>query len=181
MAQGVSPRDVPKDERSKQENKYNDLAVGDRIKFSLQELGMKCPNAEIKSLKLVLVAAVASGIGDVWEADFARAPPLVCIAQVRDAPQYDKNGHPRYWITIASKTRSLPRKHLMSDEDFVRIATVEQVQHRPTTVACALSYHSLRSEFMCRHSACNLLQRLASRSSRRARAVPAVVLALLPR
>ena len=79
MAQGVSPRDVPKDERSKQENKYNDLAVGDRIKFSLQELGMKCPNAEIKSLKLVLVAAVASGIGDVWEADFARAPPLSCV------------------------------------------------------------------------------------------------------
>ena len=33
MAQGVSPRDVPKDERSKQENKYNDLAVGDRIKI----------------------------------------------------------------------------------------------------------------------------------------------------
>ena len=75
MAQGVSPRDVPKDERSKQENKYNDLAVGDRIKFELEELGMKCPNAEIKNLKLVLVAAVASGIGDVWEADFARAPP----------------------------------------------------------------------------------------------------------
>ena len=181
MAQGVSPRDVPKDERSKEENKYNDLAVGDRIKFQLQELGMQCPNAEIKSLKLVLVAAVASGIGDVWEADFARAPPLVCIAQVRDAPQYDKNGHPRYWITIVSKTRSLPRKHLMSDEDFVRIATADQVQPRPTTVACAFSYHSLRSELMCRHLACKLLQRRPSRSSRRARAVPAVVLAFLPR
>ena len=74
MAQGVSPRDVPKDERSKEENKYNDLAVGDRIKFQLPELGMQCPNAEIKTLKPVLVAAVASGIEDVWEADSRPRP-----------------------------------------------------------------------------------------------------------
>ena len=75
MAQGVSPRDVPKDERSKEENKYNDLAVGDRIKFQLEELGMQCPNAKIINLTLALAAAVASGIEDVWEAASRPRPP----------------------------------------------------------------------------------------------------------
>ena len=75
MARGVSPRDVPKDERSKKENKYSNLAVGDRIKFQLPELGMQCPNAQITKLKPVLVAAVASGIEHVWEADSRPSPP----------------------------------------------------------------------------------------------------------
>ena len=59
-----------------------------------------------------------------------RAYSLVCIAQVRNHPQYDKNGHARYWITFTSKSRDLPRKYLASDEDFRRIATAEQVRNR---------------------------------------------------
>ena len=45
MASGVSPRDVPKDERTKTRNTYSDLAVGGQIKFSLLELDMQCTNA----------------------------------------------------------------------------------------------------------------------------------------
>ena len=58
MASGVSPRDVPKDERTKTKNMYCDLAVGDRIKFSLPELDMQCTNAEVVKLTSVSVAVV---------------------------------------------------------------------------------------------------------------------------
>ena len=59
MASGVSPRDVPKDERTKTKNMYCDLAVGDRIKFSLLELGMQCTNAEVVKLTSVSVAVAS--------------------------------------------------------------------------------------------------------------------------
>ena len=75
MKPKVSPRDVSQDERSKQENMYNDLAVGDRIKFELEEMGMISPNAQITKLTPVLVAAVAWGVEDVWEADSRPRPP----------------------------------------------------------------------------------------------------------
>ena len=59
MASGVSPRDVPKDERTKTKNMYCDLAVGDRIKFNLPELDMNCTNAEVVKLTLVSVAVAS--------------------------------------------------------------------------------------------------------------------------
>ena len=50
-------------------------ATGSSSKFQLPELGMQCPNAQITKLKPVLVAAVASGIEHVWEADSRPSPP----------------------------------------------------------------------------------------------------------
>ena len=51
----VSEEDAPLDRRTRTKNVANDLAPGDRIKFNfLDELDMKCDNAEIKSLHKVL-------------------------------------------------------------------------------------------------------------------------------
>ena len=86
MAPKVSPRDVPRDERSKAVNMYDDLAVGDRIKFELEEMGMTSPNAQITQLRPVLVAAVAWGIEDAWEADSrSRLLPRVYCAGARSS------------------------------------------------------------------------------------------------
>ena len=48
---------VPADERGEDENKYDDLEVGDRIKFDFEELGMKCANAEVVALNYVSAPA----------------------------------------------------------------------------------------------------------------------------
>ena len=51
----VSEEDAPLDRRTRTKNVANDLAPGDRIKFHfLDELDMKCDNAEIKTLHKVL-------------------------------------------------------------------------------------------------------------------------------
>ena len=94
MASEVSPRDVPKDERSSTKNAYSDLAVGDRIKFSLPELEMQCTNAEVVKLTPVS-AAVASRASKGCGKLMNTPAPLVTSSQVNSAPQYDKDGHPR--------------------------------------------------------------------------------------
>jgi hypothetical protein len=132
MASEVSPRDVPKDERSSTKNAYNDLAVGDRIKFSLPELEMQCTNAEVVKLTPVS-AAVASRASKGCGKLMNTPAPLVVSSQVSSAPQYDKHGHARYWVTVKAARQRLARKYLMSDEKFVRIATSEQVRQVPTT------------------------------------------------
>ena len=80
MASEVSPRNVPSDERPKTRNAYSDLAVGDRIKFSLPELEMQCTNAEVVKLTQVS-AAVASraskGCGKLMNTP---APPRYVLA-----------------------------------------------------------------------------------------------------
>ena len=53
----VSLQEVPRDERGSKANAYDDLEVGDRIKFDLDELDMKTPNAEISRLALVSAPA----------------------------------------------------------------------------------------------------------------------------
>ena len=134
MASGVSPRDVPKDERSKTRNTYSNLAVGDRIKFSLLELDMQCKNAEVAKLTPVS-AAVASRASKGCGKLMNTPAPLVTFSKVNSALQYDKDGHPRVWVYVkASASRQrLARKYLMSDEKFVKIASAEQVRHAPTT------------------------------------------------
>jgi hypothetical protein len=131
MASGVSPRAVPKDERSKTRNMYSDLAVGDRIKFSLPELDMQCRNAEVVKLTPVSVAVASrasKGCGKLVNTP----APLVTSSQVSSAPQYDKDGHPRQWVYIKAARQRLARKYLVSDEKFVRVASAEQVRHVPT-------------------------------------------------
>ena len=59
--------------------------------------------------------------------------PLVMSSQVSSAPQYDKDGHLKYWAFIKAARKRLARKHLMSDEKFARVATAQQVRHVPTT------------------------------------------------
>ena len=132
MASEVSPRNVPSDERSSTKNAYNDLAVGDRIKFSLPELEMQCTNAEVVKLTPVSVAVASrasKGCGKLMNTP----APLVASSQVNSAPQYDKDGHARYWVYVKASRQRLARKYLMSDEKFVRIATSEQVRQVPTT------------------------------------------------
>ena len=54
-----------------------------------------------------------------------------CVAclQIRAAPQYDKDGHQRYHVTVKSKIPGtvLGRKVLESDEKFSRIACAEVI------------------------------------------------------
>ena len=51
----VSEEDAPLDRRTRTKNVANDLAPGDRTKFHfLDELDMKCDNAEIKTFHKVL-------------------------------------------------------------------------------------------------------------------------------
>ena len=54
----MSLQEVPRDERGSKANAYDDLEVGDRIKFDLDELDMKTPNAEITKLTLVSAPAI---------------------------------------------------------------------------------------------------------------------------
>ena len=132
MASEVSPRDVPRDERSSTKSAHSDLAVSDRIKFSLSEFDMQCNNAEVHKLTPVS-AAVASRASKGCGTLMNTPAPLVMSSQVSYAPQYDKDGHPRYWVYIKAARKRLARKYLMFDEKLVRVATAEQVRHVPTT------------------------------------------------
>ena len=60
--------------------------------------------------------------------------------KVRDNPQYDKHGRPRYWVYFKGKER-FARNYIASDDDFSRIATADQVMQEPRSIrACATSH-----------------------------------------
>ena len=137
---------VPKDQRGPRENVHNDLEVGDRIKFSFPELDMKCNNGEITSLKKVSAPATLR-CSFAHDHLFQRA-----LKQVHDKRKYDKNGHPRYWVTFKAKGR-FARNYIASDDDFTRIAKADQVTQEPrSTLASAHVRHRTSSsdiKFCC--------------------------------
>ena len=93
---------------------------------------MQCKNAEVAKLTPVS-AAVASRASKGCGKLMNTPAPLVTSSQVNSAPQYDKDGHPRYWVYVKASRQRLARKYLMSDEKFAGMASAEQVRHVPTT------------------------------------------------